>query len=139
MIDVVLALMEILKADTSVSDLVDDRVYGEELPRDEITSGNMPRKNVVIVSAGGLSTTKTTPTVNPRFDVWCYGETKYEASILDRAVYDAVKNIERVLIRNMLIHSAGLSGGPIPYRDQETGWPAMIRGINVTADERLAS
>lgn len=134
MIDITIGLMEILKSYISVSDLIEDRVYGEELPRDEIK--NMPRKNVVIVSAGGFETTKTTPTVNRRFDIWCYGETKYEASKLDLVVYDAVKNIERVSVINMLIHSAGLSGGPIPYTDPETGWSAMIHSINVTADER---
>ena len=134
MIDVVTGLIEILKNDTDVSDLVGERIYGEELTRDEIE--NMPRKTIAIVSAGGYDERKQAPTTTPRFDVWCYGETKYEASTLGRAVYDAIKAIDRVTIRNMLIHSAGLSAGPRSYRDPGSGWPAMILTVYVTVDER---
>lgn len=136
MTDILEAMIEILKADSGVIVLVNDRVYGEELPREEIV--NMPRKNVVLVSAGGIEKTKTDTLVNRRFDVWCYGETMYEAAALDSVVFDAIKKINRIVICDTLIHSAGLSGGPTKFRDPDSGWPAMIRSINVNADERSA-
>lgn len=134
MTDILEAMIEILKANAGVSDLVGDRVYGEELSRDEIK--NMPRKNVALVSAGGPEKIQTSSTVNRRFDVWCYGETIYDAATLDRAVYDAIKAIENITVVDVLIHSAGISGGPRKYRDPESEWPAMIRSISVNADER---
>jgi hypothetical protein len=134
MIDLLAALIEYLKSDSDIMGLVNDRVYGEKLPRGEIE--NMPRHNIVIVSAGGIETTKTDPIFTPRYDIWCYGDSLYNAAVLDRIVYAVVKNIQREFINSVLIHSAGLSGGPLPYVDGDTGYCAMIRAITVKADER---
>jgi hypothetical protein len=97
----------------------------------------MPRKCVVIVAAGGLQVTHSDSLVNPRFDIWSYGETPYEAGVLDGMVYDVLQAIERRSIAGVLLHSAGLSGGPLGLRDPDTDWPYKVRSINVTADERI--
>jgi len=55
---------------------------------------------------------------------------------VDRAVYDALKSITRVVSNKVLLHSVALAGGPNQYRDPNTDWPAMIRSISVSADER---
>lgn len=134
MIDVVLGMIEILKADSDIIDLISDRVYGEFLPRKEIE--NMPRGNVVFVSNGGDEENKTDTIFKKRLDVWSYGNTIYAASVLDRIVCEIIKNIQRKTIRNMLIHSAALAGGPTRYIDPDTGYPAMIRSITIVADQR---
>jgi hypothetical protein len=134
MIDLLTALLEYMKADSDIMTLVGDRVYGEALPREEIA--NMPRHNLVIVSAGGPEAQKTDPVFSQRFDVWSYGYSLYEAGVLDRIAYAVVKNIMRETVGDVLIHSAALSGGPTPYVDADTGYTAMIRSILVKADER---
>ena len=134
MIDLLTALIELYKADITIQALIYDRVYGEKIPREEIP--NMPRHNLVIVSAGGPEAFKTDPTFSARFDVWSYGYSLYDAGVLDRIVYDVTKNIYRRSIVGVLIHSAALSGGPLPYVDGDTGYAAMIRSILVKADER---
>jgi len=133
-IDVLIGVMDILKADATITNLIGEKVFGEEIPRDEIV--NLPSKMIAVVSAGGVEKNQTSSTISARFDIWCYGETKYEARLLSRAAYDALKTVERVTIDGMLIHSVALSGGPHPYRDPDTGWPAMIRSVSVIADDR---
>lgn len=135
MIDLLEAVIEILKADPGIVEIVSDRIFGESLPRDEIE--HMPRPVVVVQSAGGLERTGTGTTINRRFDIWCWAASDYEAARLDGVVYDAVKAISRyTTIKGCLVHSAGLSGGPTFLNDPDTDWPAYVRSINVTADEQ---
>lgn len=135
MIDLTEAMIEIFKNDTGVSELVSGRVYGESIPRVEIE--NQPRPIIVIRDAGGLPRTGTGTTFNARFDIWSVAASDYEAKKLDGLMYDAAKAISRyTTIKGCLVHSAGLSGGPTFLNDPDTGWPAVVRSINVTADEQ---
>ncbi len=134
MTNVLTALVLFLRRTSAVSELAKQRIHEAELPRQE--NENMPRKAVVISSAGGFVYTRDLPLVNQRYDVWSYGETFYEAHLLDRAIYDALKSISRVVSDKVLLHSVSLAGGPNQYRDPNTDWPVMIRTISVSADER---
>lgn len=129
-----MGVIEILKADTVITTLTGGKVYGEEIAREEV--GNMPVKAIAVKNAGGFERNGTATTISRRFDIVCYGETKYEAGVLERAVYDALKAVERVAISGMLIHAATVSGGSVPFTDPDMGWPAMIRTTSVLADER---
>jgi len=134
MTNVLSALVLFLRNNPAVNELAEQRIYEAELPRKE--NQYMPRKAVVISPAGGFVFTRDLPLVTPRFDTWSYGENFYEAHRLDRAVYDALKSITRVVSNKVLLHSVALAGGPNQYRDPNTDWPAMIRSISVSADER---
>lgn len=135
MIDLLLGVIEILKSDTAVMTLTGGKIYGEKIAREEV--GNMPIKTIAVKSAGGFERNQTATTISRRFDIICYGDTDYEAGVLERAVYDALKAVERKSISGMLVHSATVSGGPVPYNDPDTGWPAMVRTTSVLADERI--
>lgn len=138
MTDILVALITFLKADADVDALIDGRVYGEQVPQAEIERQE-PRKFVVVTDAGGIERNRFLPIAQPRYDVWCYGETYHEAGNVDRAVYSALKALDRQPVGGVLLHNAGLAGGPMPVRDDKTGWPAKWRSITVQADERAIS
>jgi len=132
MVDYVKALIDYLKADASVSALVGTRVYGGELPVDEID--NQPRKAIVIVLSGGESENDYRGVARPSVDIYCYGENYYEAGEVDRAVYDALKSIDRESVGTVLIHSVVVSGGAIQLRD-DLGWAIMWRGYTLAVGQ----
>jgi len=134
MTDILTALVARIKADPTVNVLSAGRVYEAELPRSE--SGSMARKAAVVSLAGGYETNMNLPISSPRMEVWSYGEDYYQASTLDRAIYDVLKSLNRVVSEGVLLHSVGISSGPTQYRDPVNGWPAMIRYITVLADDR---
>jgi len=134
MMDVIEALIGFLKADAGVAALASTRIYGAVLQRDEIKQ--MPRKTAVLRYAGGIEHNRFSPIAEPRVDIWSYGETDYEAGRLDRAIYDALKGLDRKTTNNTLLHGVALSGGPLMMHDSETEWPARVRSVTVYADER---
>lgn len=136
MTDIIAAVLTFLKADAGVSLLVGSRVYAGEMPRDEMD--DMPKKIAIIRYAGGMEHNRFLPIADPRIDVLSYGETYYEAGQVDRAIYDALKALNRRTVDDVLLHGVALSGGPYMLRDGSEGWPYQARSITVTADERTA-
>jgi hypothetical protein len=134
MTDVLVALINILRNDKTVNGYVSNRIYGEEVAREVVP--DMPEKVVVIESMGGIERVTATTTVDVKYDVSCYGETKREARLLSGAVIDAFNNVIRASSYNSLIHSIAVSGGPMAYVDTDTQWPSMIISITVKADSR---
>ena len=134
MMDIISALLSFLKADTAVAALADTRIYAAELPRAEIES--MPQKIAVLRYAGGVERNRFLPIAEPRIDILSFGETYHEAGKLDRAIYAALKALNRETVDNVLLHGIALSGGPLMLRDSDTGSPYQARSITVTADER---
>ena len=128
MVDYIKAVIEYLKTDTDVTALVDTRIYGGELPQDEI--GEQPRKAVVIVASGGAEDNSYLPIIRPNIEVYCYGETYFEAGKVDRAVFDAMKSIDREVAGGAIIFSATCTAGGIQLRD-ELGWGIMWRGYQL--------
>jgi len=136
MTDILKALIVFLKADSDVTALAGERVYGNEIPPEEFEQ-RQPHKLALIVQSGGIERNRFLPIAEPRFDVWSFGETYYEAGKLDRAIYDALKALDRKTADNVLLHGIALSGGPFQVRDDRTNWPAKWRSITVSADERI--
>ena len=139
--DPISGLAAFLKADAAVAALVGTRVFGLELPRTE--TDFMPRQAVVLNAAGGGS---VGPGANDRVeiqrvrvDVFCYGETPFEAAALRLTVHEAVKQMTTNIKNNMVLHDAVLSGGPIALRDRETNWPISMESWIVTASELAAT
>lgn len=132
--DVITSLIVFLQNDYEVDALVDGRIYGDNLPQREIE--NMPRKCAVLMEAGGLQNNDYLPLRQPRVDIYSYGETYYEAGKLDRAIYKALKDLNRKKVDNTLMHGVALSGGAYSLRDNDTGWPMKMRAITVSIDDR---
>lgn len=134
MTDIIAALRRFLLADVDIALLVDDRVFSAELPRSE--TKHMPRKAVVLRYSGGMEANTFVPLARPRIDITAYGETYHEAGRVDRAVYSALKALDREVVDTVLLHGAALSGGPLMLRDPQTNWPYQWRSAVITADER---
>src|SRR5690554_352661 len=89
--------------------MIEGRAYGGEMDPGEVR--RQPRKAVVVRASGG-DAPPTLPLRTPTFDVWCIGETKFEAERVEAAVYDALKSMQRVVVGDRLLHWAQLIGGP---------------------------
>lgn len=134
--DPVAALVTLLRADAGVAALAPVRVFGARLPATEVAS--MPRKAVVIRRAGAGASAGNRSRIRvskPRCDVFAYGETPYEASRLDLACYEALKQMEAQNIGTCRIWDAVLINGPIDLTEEDTTWPIVFRTYLVAAAE----
>lgn len=70
------------------------------------------------------------PIQAPRFDVWSFGRTKGDATIVHWAVYAYLKNLSRVRAvlstGTALLHDVVIEGGPITFNDQDTDAPVVL-------------
>ncbi len=133
------ALIAHLKTDTDLSALVGTRIFGDELPRDE--AGSMPRKAVVLTASGGGIPPYAQATMRlevQRFDIFCYGETLFQANAVRRAAHGALRAMQRITISSVLLHWARPAGGNITGRDSVTDWPVTWNSWQVMSDERAA-
>ncbi len=135
--DHVTAVQEYLKADVDIVALVGTRVFGIELP--ELESNFMPRKAIVIKQSGGLGSGGYLEHSSSRMDVFCYGETPYQARTVRREVYNVLKQLIRTVVDSTLIHSISPEGGPLDLRDPDTQWPVVFESYQVYAAEVIAA
>lgn len=133
MTDVMSAMREYLLGIQSVTDLCGRSVYVLSLPSEEIDLG--PHKCVVLLSSGGDQISKRTIS-EARVDVVCYGETDFEAAVMERPVSEAMKSLKRQVCYGVLLHNATVSAAPFQSKDADIFWPAMRRQIILRADER---
>ena len=136
--DPVAALVAFLKADAGVAALVADRVYGLELPANQ--SGSMPRKAVVLQASGGVSLAAGSSLEHDtqRIDAFGYGETPFEAELVRRAVFDALKPLRRVVSAGVLIHWVEPAGGWTNGRDPAADWPVNFQSFQAFFAEPAA-
>lgn len=137
MVDLAKALRSYLLDDGDVHELVDGRVYVGELPDTEIPE--MPRSAVLIALDGGVEAPGPGSTIRVRGHVVCFSDSYANAAEVDRAVYQAFKDLDRVTVEGVLIHGAALAGGASATRTPNEGWPAQTRAVTVTADDREVS
>jgi len=132
--DVIGALVALLKADAGVAAEVGARVFGDELPRDQV--GDMPRKGAIVRLSGGVSPIGGyVEATAERIDAISWGATPYEATTVSLAVRGALKRLRRQVVdvdgTGVLLHSAEEAGGRLSIRDQETNWPAVTQAFQV--------
>lgn len=135
------ALRSFLELDAGVSALVGTRVFAAELPRDEVSS--MPRKCLVISLSGGpqsIGARSDVPHSVDRYDMRCYGETPYQASLLFYTVRVIMRRLHRQVmsdgVSNILIHDAVQTGGPLTLREESGDWPLLFGSWEIfTGDE----
>ncbi len=133
--DPISAVIQYLKDDAGIAALVITRIFGSELPKAQASS--MPRKAIVCKNAGGASQASYLKLNDFRIDFFCYGEEPYEAMKVLRTLHDVMKQLERSVKKNTLIHDAIQSGGPTAFRDPDTGWPVAVETWMVSISEEI--
>jgi hypothetical protein len=131
MIDALAAVCNYLLSHSDVTDQVDQRVFGGELPEREIE--HMPQKAVVVQYDGGLVVASCLPLSSPRFNIFSYGRSYYEAGEVDRAVYSVLKNLTRTRVGEALLYSVTINSGPFMARDDKTDWHFQWRNATIKA------
>jgi len=132
MVDYVKGLIDYLNLDSDISTLVSGRIYGGDLPKSEIES--QPRKAILIVLSGGVEDNTYRRVARPNVDIYCYGENYYEAGTVDRAVYEVLKDVDRVSVGDVFFHSVIVAGGAIQLKD-DLGWAIMWRGYTLVVGQ----
>ena len=134
--DPVVAVRAFLLGDADLAALIGTRVFAGILPRSEVEP--MPRKAVLIRKAGMGASAGNRSRIGisaPRLDVFAYGETPYEASRVDLAAYDALKQMEPHNEGVCRLFDAVLTGGPIDLEEEDTGWSLVFRSYEIAAAE----
>ena len=135
--NVTAAVVEVLRADASITALAGSRVYGGELPNGEVQS--MPRPAIVLRATGGGSLGPGARSYSPwrvnRLDIFCYGGTPYEGAELHDAVYSAMTQLWQTVAAGTVLKNASVSGGPIQTRDPDTDWPYTLGIYDVSATD----
>jgi hypothetical protein len=135
--DVMGALLELVKAEASITALVGARVYVNRIPREVIEQADTfhPPKILVLRQAGGNAKADLLPTDDSLVTTLCYGESDHEADKVRRAVWTMFVNLQRAKSSgDVLVHHINPSGGAIPLVDPEIVWPAVAQSYVVKAD-----
>ena len=133
--DVITALITYLGTQSGVTDLVGTRIYGGELPEADVSE--MPRKCVILRSAGGIEEFRTARIQSQRIDVFSYGDGYLAAGQVDQAVADALIAIRRNEVESTILHSAG-DGGAFQLKEPDTGWRYIVRTATIKVGETVA-
>ena len=142
--DPLVAILTFLKADAGVAAIAATRVFGEEIPQDQVTTvatGETILQTVVVRRSGAEPSVGDASRVKfsrPRFDVFSYGETPHRAAALDLACYEALKQMEPTVQGTCRLHDAVLLSGPIAMREPDTQWPLVWRSYAVAVAETAA-
>lgn len=131
--DYLRALMEHLKADVDLIPLVGSRVFYPELPPNQ---SDLVQPAVSLIEAGGLSgATAWQEYGEVRVDIRCWAETPNAARDIWFVVYPSLKQLQRVVQNDTLIHRCSRDGGPITMRDPDTRWPSVWSAWRVLVAE----
>lgn len=122
--DALTAILDYLKQDGDINTMSGSRIFGAELPENAV--GTMPKHTILVRWAGGLGFGERLIS-SWRVDVWCYGETPYQAGLLHRYVHQHLKNLAPQTILGVKLYSAIQSAGPMSIREPDTSWPAIVQ------------
>jgi hypothetical protein len=125
-------------ADSAVFALVEDRIWVNKIPRDEIEAASTfhPPKMLVLRMAGGAGKADLLPVDQPTITTLCYGETDEEADKVRRAVWELFVRSLRVTHDGVLFHDFIPTGGAIPNTEPDLVWPVIAQTYTVLADVR---
>lgn len=142
-VDPLPGIIQCLKLNSDVDDLVAGRVYGEELPRDFVAtaeqSGNdsIPKAVVVSTTPGGygLGQRSTVGVVPFRIDLRCYGESPYQARRVHFQVSSVLKRAIGVDFNATRYYRFIPEISGMFARDPDTNWPFIYSSWDVWASE----
>ena len=136
--DPLTGLIEFLKADTDLAALVSTRVFGGELPQNQIAA--MPRSAVVVSPAGGgLMGLEYQSWGDVRVDVDCYGATPFASWTTYLAAYRALKMMQAQVFSGCQLKWAKPSARGNLARDPDTDWPITLSSWQVLVAEVAAA
>lgn len=135
MIDALAGIISLMTSDAAIGAETQGRIFGSTIPAGE--NQHMPRKCIRVQFAGGVENRGYAQRAQPRFDFYCFGETRLEAAEVDRALWDLLHNVSRETASGVLIHSVMLSGGPLPWVEPNTDWYGLVRSgtVQVSTEE----
>ena len=112
------AIIAYLKTKSAVTDLTSTRIFGQELPRSEVS--NMPRRCLVVSSAGGvLGHIEATTMRQVRVDIRCYGESPKQAMDLHITTDTTLSDLNGEASGNTYISSVFQETAPLSLRDPD--------------------
>ena len=133
-VDVVASILVLLKRDADLMELTKGRIYGCEMPKEEI--GHQPRCAVVIRRSPGLgSFGGFLELEKASMNMFTYGESHARAEAVRREVSRVLKQATRQVINEVLLHSFSPVGSPSASRDPDTDWPYTLSQWNFMAAE----
>ena len=129
MVDIVNAIVDLLKADAGIAALAGEHVYGGELPPE--LPALMPRSAIVVQPSGGVpfAPASTADVETQRLDLVCYGATPYEAFVNCRLGGRVLRGTKRRVVSGTLIHWVQWAGGYLTGRDRDSGWPYAFQSF----------
>ena len=136
------AVIAYLLADADVASLAGTRVFGDEEAFRGVIDEVIP-KTVTVNRSGGMDDRGYAPLDHQRFDIKCFGETRYEASKL----YDALRLAMKAMVPTTIslndgsvrLYNANRSGGAMDLVDPDAQWPYVWSSWMVTCDDRQVS
>ena len=130
-----------LKADSVVTAAVGNvTVYGQTVPAiiggeiDDEWAKLMPRRLVIVRSAGGTREPDNTPRIDARIDIRCYGKDPggmQDAEDLSVIIYEQLHGKQDLPAG---LGAIVMSAGPTPGRDPDDEWPYNLRTYEVLAE-----
>lgn len=138
--DVMGALRTLALAESDITDLTSTRVYVDEIPRAIVEAANTrrPPKMLVLRMGGGFGKADLLPVDDSAVITLSYGETRFEANKVRRAVWNIFVLLDREIHSDgesdVLIHTINPTGGPIPNVEPDLLWPVIAQSYAVKAD-----
>lgn len=137
MVDYVAGLIALLRASEPLQLLVEDRIYGMELPRDT-TSSEMPRTALVVNPSGGLGIPSYAPITRPRIDLRAYGSSPNAAMKALLAAHDVLKYAKNDSTTGVKFYGLTLLSHPVNLREPDTEWPLAVSSWEMLVNEIAA-
>lgn len=129
--DIIEALRQLFLDREDVTAVVAQRIYGGELPQDEVKE--QPRPALLIQPSGGTSLTGGSfiGADAQRIDLFAFGATLPEAARIAAIASRTLGRVNRQSYAGVLIHWANSAGGYSNSRDPDGGWPRAFRSFQV--------
>lgn len=112
-----------------------ERVYVGGLPKGKLADRN-PLPAVALNTAGGLpryGQVDNLPIAQQRFDVVCYGETRFEANAVYRKVASILRGMARQVVDGVCLMRITKSGGVNSLVDDDTDLPIEVQSFELVA------
>lgn len=138
--DPLVAIVSYLEDDSELAGIVSGRIFGGELPREEVPS--MPRSCVVITASGRVSNGLDRSYARigvPRYDCRFYAEDQITAMRCYWAANRAMRAMRPHDREGVRLLNALIEGGPMSLVDQDTDWPLVWASYGVTASEMVVA
>ncbi len=125
------ALVTFVKDETEL-----DRVFAGGVPKGEITDAN-PVQAVTMNRSGGLALygqRDNLTVAQQRFDLICYGQTRFEADAVLRKVAAVLRGLVRQVVDDVLLIRIVKAGGVLSLIDDDTDLPIEVQSFELVAE-----